>query len=308
MTDDFGRMTEDRRRKTMRVLLLGGSGILGSAMRSAAPEGVVVAAPAHSALDVTDARAVDAAVEAFARDASAAAAPGWIVNCAAYTAVDLAESHEAEARRLNADAPALLGAAAVRHGLRVLHVSTDYVFGGVGTRPWREDDPVAPLSAYGRTKLEGERRLQASGAEALIVRTAWLYGETGKSFPRTMWERARQGLASRVVADQHGAPTHAADLARWCWTLMARDARGVVHASNAGQCTWADVAERVYAAAGAPDLVTRVGSEEYPVPAPRPRYSVLDGTRLESMLGAPRRRWDVALDEFLGALAMRSAA
>ncbi|HRQ77492.1 MAG TPA: dTDP-4-dehydrorhamnose reductase [Gemmatimonadaceae bacterium] len=285
------------------VLVLGGSGMLGSALLAAAPDGVAVSAPTHAALDVTDAAAVDAYVDAFARGGGA-----WIVNCAAYTAVDLAESHEADARRLNADAPAFLGAAAARRGLRVLHVSTDYVFGGEGTRPWREDDAVAPLSVYGRTKLEGERRLQSSGAAALIVRTAWLYGETGKSFPRTMWERARQGLASRVVADQHGAPTNARDLARWCWALMARDARGVVHASNAGQCTWADVAERVYAAAGAPGLVTRVGSEEYPVPAPRPRYSVLDGSRLESLLGAPRRRWDEALDEFLGGLDVRSAA
>jgi len=284
----------------MNVLLLGGSGILGSALRASVPADARLSAPSHAALDVTDAAAVEAAV--------AALRPTWILNAAAYTAVDAAESHEAEAMRLNADAPAHVGAAAQRHGARVLHVSTDYVFGGVGTRPWREDDPVAPLSAYGRSKLEGERRLQASGAASVIVRTAWLYGATGKSFPRTMWERARQGLASRVVADQHGAPTNARDLAQWCWTLVARDARGVVHASNAGQCTWADVAERVYAAAGQPGLVTRVTSDEYPVPAPRPRYSVLDGTRLESMLGAPRRGWEAALDEFLGDLKQRSAA
>jgi len=284
----------------MKVLLLGGTGILGTALRATSPQGVAVSAPGHAGLDVTDASAVEAAV--------AASRPTWILNAAAYTAVDAAESHEAEAMRLNADAPAHLGAAARRHGARVLHVSTDYVFGGVGTRPWREDDPVAPLSVYGRSKLEGERRLQASGAEAVIVRTAWLYGDSGKSFPRTMWERATQGLASRVVADQHGAPTNARDLARWCWALVARDARGVVHASNAGQCTWADVAERVYAAAGKPGLVTRVTSEEYPVPAPRPRYSVLDGTRLESLLGAPRRAWEPALDEFLADLKRRSAA
>lgn len=295
----------------MRVLLLGGSGILGTAMRATAPAlpagsssgspssaqaaGATLLAPSHAELDVTDAAAVDRVV--------GQQRPDWILNCTAYTAVDAAESHEADAMRLNADAPAFLGAAAKRVGARVLHVSTDYVFGGVGTRPWREDDPVAPLSVYGRTKLEGERRLQASGAEAVIVRTAWLYGTVGKSFPRTMWDRARQGLASRVVADQHGAPTNAQDLAQWCWALVAREARGVVHASNAGACTWADVAERVYAAAGKPGLVTRVSSDEYPVPAPRPRYSVLDGARLESLVGAPRRSWEVALDEFLATLA-----
>lgn len=284
----------------MHVLLLGGSGILGTALRATPPTDTTVIAPGHAELDVTDAAAVDAAV--------AAQRPTWILNAAAYTAVDAAESHAAEAMRLNADAPAHIGAAAQRYGARVLHVSTDYVFGGVGTRPWREDDPVAPLSVYGRTKLEGERRLQASGAAALIVRTAWLYGAVGKSFPRTMWERAQQGLASRVVADQHGAPTHARDLAQWCWALVARDARGVVHASNAGQCTWADVAERVYAAAGKPGFVTRVTSDEYPVAAPRPRYSVLDCARLESMIGAPRRPWEAALDEFLSDLKWRSVA
>lgn len=297
----------------MTVLLLGGTGILGSAMRASVPAGTELVAPSHAELDVTDAGAVaafvDATLEAGARAGAALGdSPTWIVNCTAYTAVDAAESHEADAMRLNAEAPGVLGAAARRVGARVLHVSTDYVFGGAGARPWREDDPVAPLSVYGRSKLAGERALQASGAASLIVRTAWLYGAVGKSFPRTMWERARQGLASRVVADQHGAPTNARDLAQWCWALVARDARGVVHASNAGQCTWADVAERVYAAAGVSGLVTRVSSDEYPVPAPRPRYSVLDGSRLEALIGAARRPWEDALDEFLAGLRAGSAA
>lgn len=293
----------------MPVLLLGGTGILGSAIRATAPAGGYILAPSHAQLDVTDARAIEAFVDGCAPAGDArGAAPMWIVNCTAYTAVDAAESHEADAMRLNAEAPRILGAAARRVGARVLHVSTDYVFGGAGDRPWREDDATGPLSVYGRSKLAGEQALLASGAESLIVRTAWLYGTVGKSFPRTMWERARQGLASRVVADQHGAPTNARDLAQWCWALIARDARGIVHASNAGACTWADVAERVYAAAGKPGLVTRVGSDEYPVPAPRPRYSVLDGSRLEQLLGAPRRRWEDALDEFLSDLSLRSPA
>lgn len=284
----------------MTVLLLGGTGILGSAMRATAPAGVHIVAPSHAQLDVTDARAIEAFVDGCAPAGDAA--PMWIVNCTAYTAVDAAESHEADAMRLNAEAPRILGAAARRVGARVLHVSTDYVFGGEGDRPWREDDATAPLSVYGRSKLSGEQALLASGAQSLIVRTAWLYGTAGKSFPRTMWERARQGLASRVVDDKHGAPTNARDLAQWCWALIARDARGLVHASNAGHCTWADVAERVYAAAGASGLVTRVLSDEYPAPAPRPRYSVLDGSRLEALLGAPRRPWQEALDEFLADL------
>ena len=284
----------------MKVLLLGGSGMLGSALRASLPAGVLLQAPSHAELDVTDAAAL--------RATFAESRPDWVINGAAFTAVDAAESQQEAATRLNADAPGMIGEAATAVGARVLHVSTDYVFGGAGTRPWREDDPCAPLSVYGRSKLDGERRLLASGAAALIVRTAWLYGRVGKSFPRTMWERATQGLASRVVEDQFGAPTNAADLAQWCWALIARDARGLVHASNAGHCSWADVAERVYAAAGAPGLVTRVSSAEYPTPAPRPRYSVLDGLRLESWIGAPRRAWAPALDEFLGELRQRSAA
>jgi dTDP-4-dehydrorhamnose reductase len=284
----------------VRVLLFGGSGILGTALRDTLPPHVTLVAPGHAALDVTNAVAVEAAVRAQL--------PTWIINCAAYTAVDAAESQVSDAGRLNADAPAFIGSAAARHGACVLHVSTDYVFGGVSAQPWREEASVGPLSVYGKTKLEGERRLQASGAPHVIVRTAWLYGRVGKSFPRTMWARALQGLPSRVVADQHGAPTNARDLAQWCWALIARDVRGVVHASNAGQCTWADVADRVYAAAGVPGLVTRVSSDEYPVPAPRPRYSVLDGSRLEALIDAPRRPWEAALDEFLAELPRETAA
>lgn len=288
----------------MRVLLLGGSGVLGSALRASVPGGVELAAPSHSQLDVTDARAVASTVAEFARGSELA----WIVNCTAFTAVDAAEARPDAARRLNADAPAFIGGAAVKHGLRVLHVSTDYVFDGTITRPLREDDPPAPLSVYGRTKLEGEQRLQASGAACLIVRTAWLYGDTGTSFVRLMWDRAQQGLVSRVVDDQYGAPTSTRDLAQWCWALMAREARGIVHATNAGHCVRAEVAERVYAAAGREGMVTRVPSSEFPAPAPRPRYSVLDGTRLESLLGAPRRSWEAALDVYLESLARRSAS
>lgn len=284
----------------MKVLLLGGYGMLGHALRATCPATVQLEVPMRAALDASDAAAVAKAGDAHT--------PDWIINCAAYTAVDAAESDEAEATRLNVRIPEAVGAAAAARGARVVHFSTDYVFNGESTRPWREDDPCSPQSVYGRTKLAGERALLATGAACLILRTAWLFGEQGKNFPRTMWERALAGQPARVVDDQRGAPTSTRDLAQWCWALIAAEARGIVHATNAGEASWAEVAEHVYAAAGRPGLVTRVSSAEYPTPAKRPRYSVLDGSRLESLLGAPRRSWTSALDEYLVTLNQRSAA
>lgn len=290
--------------------------MLGSSLRATCPGDVSLSAPGHAALDVLADDALAAALDAER--------PDWVINCVAYTAVDAAESDEPGAWALNAFHPERLGGLAALRGVRVLHVSTDYVFGGagiaagagpsanpvadVGRRPWREDDACAPVSVYGRTKLLGEQALLDSGAEHLIVRTAWLFGDPGRNFPRTMWERAQLGLTSRVVDDQRGAPTSALDLADWCWALLRADARGIVHASNDGEASWADVAEYVYAAAGRPGMVTRVSSDEYETPAPRPRYSVLDGSRLESLIGVSRRSWQRALDVYLTTLKQRSAA
>ncbi len=283
----------------MRVLLFGGSGMLGSALRATAPAGVQIEAPTRAEVDVSDVDAVELAVRSSPAE--------FIINAAGYTAVDAAEGHERDARRLNADLPAVLGREAAAKSVPLLHFSSDYVFSGHATRPWREDDACAPATAYGRTKREGDVRLLESGADSLIVRTAWLYGEAGRSFPRTMWERATRGETSRVVHDQRGAPTSADELARWCWTLVSRGVRGVVHAANAGATTWAEVAERVYARAGFAAGVTPVSSAEFAAPAPRPRYSVLDCRQLDTALAAakaaPRREWTAALDEFLSRLA-----
>lgn len=288
----------------MRVLLLGGTGILGTALRRSMPAGAQVQAPTRAELDLTD---VDA-LERTLRGTDA----GWIVNAAAFTAVDAAETQEREARRLNAELPAVLGREAAARGIPVLHLSTDYVFSGLATRPWREDDACSPASAYGRSKREGEVRLLESGAASLILRTAWLYGATGKSFVRTMWERAQRGEPARVVDDQRGAPTSASDLAAWCWTLMAAGERGLLHAANSGTATWADVAERVYERTGANGVVTRVSSAEFAAAAPRPRYSVLDCARLDATLrehaAPPRRSWEDALDAFMDALAAEERA
>lgn len=278
----------------MKVLLLGGAGLLGSALRATVPPGVQVDAPPRAMLDATDVDALDRALDA--------SRPAWVISCAAYTAVDRAEAQPEDAALLNAHAPAILGRLAAARGVRVVLPSTDYVFDGGGARPWREDDATGPRSVYGRTKRDGEEALLASGAAALVVRTSWLFGGRARSFPRTMWERAVSGQPAKVVDDQRGSPTYASDLARWCWSLLPLAPIGILHAANAGATTWADVAERVYAAAGFAGGVTRVPSTAFPTPAPRPAYSVLDCSRLDALLPGARRRWEPALDEFLSIL------
>lgn len=279
----------------MRVLLFGGAGLLGSDLRASAPEGTHVTAPPSSEVDIADAGAVARALDA--------AQPDWVVNAAAYTQVDRAESERELAHRVNAEGPRVLGAACARAGVCVVHYSTDYVFSGTASHPLREGDPVDPVNMYGRTKLEGERALLESGAGALVVRTSWLYGVHGRSFPRTMIERARRGEATRVVNDQHGRPTWTVDLAAATWRLMARDARGIVHATSSGApTTWFEVAERVFARAGRAELVTPCRTSDFPTPARRPGYSVLDASRLAALTGGPMSDWTVALDRFLDAV------
>lgn len=276
---------------TTKVLLLGGGGLLGTALRAAAPAHVSLGAPTHAMLDATDPDALDRALDSYA--------PDWVVSCAAFTNVDRAEAEPAAAQALNVTAASTLARLAATRGVRVLVPSTDYVFDGRARRAMREDDDTAPLSVYARTKRDGELALLESGAEALIVRVSWLYGEGRLAFPGMMWQRAIARHPSRVVDDQWGTPTHTADLAGWIWGLIAQEARGIFHATGAGETTWAEVARRVYARAGFPDGVTGVRSDDYGAAAARPLYTVLDCTKLEQTLGITRRRWEEAMDEFL---------
>jgi dTDP-4-dehydrorhamnose reductase len=278
----------------VKVLLLGGSGLVGSALRRAAPADAQVDAPSHATLDVTD---VDAL-----RSHVAAQRPQWIVNAVGFTATDDAERDPDRARALNTALPQSLVMLAREHGARVVHYSSDYVLGGARRTPWREDDAPAPLSVYGVSKAEGDRALLDAGVGALVLRPSWIFGDGPRCFPKRMWERARAGQTSRVVADQRGAPTHADDLAAWTWALMHRGAEGLYHATNAGETSWAEIAQRVYDRAGKPEGVTPVSSAEWGAAAMRPAYSVLDCAKLERTLGITRRRWDVALDAYLDTL------
>ncbi|MFN9215703.1 MAG: dTDP-4-dehydrorhamnose reductase [Gemmatimonadota bacterium] len=276
----------------MRALVLGAAGMLGRDLVACAPADVRLTARDRAGCDVTDPEAVARAIDA--------AAPDWVLNAAAYTAVDRAEAARAEAMRLNGDAPGVIGRAAAAAGIRVLQPSTDYVFPGTGDRPWREDDAPDPVNWYGTTKLAGERALAASGAQHLVVRVQWLYGAHGTSFPRTMLARARAGQATRVVDDQQGAPTPTDALASGLWTLVQCGAEGTLHVAAGGVATWYEVAARIFAWAGRPGLVTPCASADYPTPARRPANGVLDTSRAAA-LGVALPPWRAGLETWLAA-------
>lgn len=291
----------------MRALLLGAGGMLAQDIVTTSPPDVEVISRRHSELDVTDEAAVTAAINSTR--------PDVIINCAAYTKVDAAESDRERAWAVNAEAPRLVGRAATRftfHASRftplVVHFSTDYVFNGRSTRPYREEDLPDPLGSYGASKLAGEQALLAIGARCLIIRTSWLFGYHGTSFPRTMRQRARDGKATRVVNDQVGRPTYTVDLAWATWFIIGRRTTDhgprsdVFNIANRGQTTWYDVARRIFEAAGMPDLLSPCTTAEYPMPAPRPAYSVLDTSKYDALAGAPLPRWEDALDRFLAEL------
>lgn len=279
----------------MRVLIFGAAGMLGTDLRVAAPADVSVVALDSGNVDVTDRIQVASALQ----DAQ----PDWVINAAAYTAVDRAESERSVAHAVNAVAPAYIADESARRGIAVVHFSTDYVFAGTATSPYREDDPVAPVNVYGASKLGGEQAVLASGAHALVVRTQWLFGPAGKSFPRTMWERAIARVPTRVVNDQVGRPTYTHDLAVATWQLIDQRASGIVHATNGGPATtWFAVAREIFAWAGVESLLSPCTSADYPTPARRPTYSVLSTERLERLLAAPLPDWRDALGRFLDEL------
>jgi dTDP-4-dehydrorhamnose reductase/4-ketoreductase len=282
----------------MRWLITGAGGMLGhDVVEELTRRGEEVLGLDRTALDITRPAAVDTAV----RDHR----PDLVVNCAAYTAVDDAESDEARALEINGDGPRLLARACAAHGARLIHVSTDYVFSGEArTTPYPEDHPTGPRTAYGRTKLAGERAVleELPGASA-VVRTAWLYGVHGADFVRTMIGLEARRDTVDVVDDQRGQPTWSADVAERIADLGERlgpDAHGVFHATNAGEATWYELAREVFSLVGAdPDRVRPTSSAAFPRPAPRPAYSVLGHDRWPEISLEPMRAWKAALQEAL---------
>lgn len=228
------------------------------------------------------------------------ARPAVVINCAAYTSVDDCETQPALAMEVNGTAVGHLAAACDRSGTQLVQISTDYVFAGDSSRPYREDDPVAPQSAYGRSKLRGEERAKTA-AKHLIVRTAWLCGRGGRNFIEAIRRQIADGAQSlRVVADQRGNPSFCDDLAPAIVDLVNAGAGGIVHAVNVGDTTWHGLAQEIARLSGSGIEVVPVTTDEYPRPAPRPAYSVLDTTRLENLLQRPMPHWRDGLRRYLG--------
>jgi dTDP-4-dehydrorhamnose reductase len=276
----------------MRALIFGGTGMLGRAVVTEARRlDRAALALSHAQADVTDAERVMYWADAFR--------PSLIVNCAAFTRVDDCEEREEHATAVNGHAVSHLVAAAQHCGARLIQVSTDYVFDGRGERPYREDDAAAPLSAYGRSKLEGERRALAY-ERSLVVRASWLFGPGGPNFAATMVRLIEQGKTPlRVVDDQHGCPTYTPFMARALWRLADLGATGVVHYRNRGPVTWYGFAREIAQLWDRTVEVRPVTSEEFPRPAPRPAYSVLDVERYESWVGQGVEPWGLGLVEYL---------
>jgi dTDP-4-dehydrorhamnose reductase len=282
----------------MRALIVGGEGQVGRALADVAPADAEIIRYGSATLDITDGRAVE--------DAVASIRPDLLFNAAAYTAVDRAEQDADRAMAVNATAVGDLARAARMAGARFVHISTDFVFDGTATRPYAPDALAHPLGVYGRTKLAGEK---LAGDDALIVRTAWVYAVTGRNFVHTMLRLMAHGQPVRVVADQVGAPTFAPSLARALWTLAMRGAKGVHHYTDAGVTSWHGFAVAIQEEALAAGLlsgavpVVPIATADYPTPARRPAYSVLDTSATYAALGAPPPHWRDNLRSMIGALA-----
>ena len=278
----------------MSWLITGGSGQLGIAVSQELDKlGIAFDAWSSKDLDITQSSMVSESIENLL--------PTVIVNCAAWTDVDGAESLELAALRVNRDGAENLAIAAKRGNSRLIHVSTDYVFSGESQSPWQITDEINPQSAYGRTKAQGESRVLANYSEnSFIVRTAWLYSPWGKNFAKTITKLAIKGTGEvRVVNDQVGQPTSASDLAKQLVQLgLSTSPAGIYHGTNSGQATWFDFAKEIFKLAGADvGRVTPVSSSEYPRPAKRPSYSVLSHDAWANTSVKPLRDWRIALAE-----------
>ena len=285
----------------MKVLIAGAAGQVGRALVDSAPAPIEVVKCSHQNLDVADERAVLSCIRSHA--------PDVIVNAAAYTAVDRAESEPELARRVNSDGPRYLALAAREVGARLVQVSTDFVFDGVSSIPYPPEAPTNPLNVYGVTKRAGEQAvLEVLPGRSVVLRTSWLYAAQGSNFVRTMLRLMGANGAVRVVADQVGTPTAARSLAQAIWKITERPSvTGIHHWSDAGVASWYDFAVAIADIAelrgllAAAITVTPISTEEYPTAARRPRYSVLD-TRSLAVLGIAPVHWRRQLQSVLAEL------
>lgn len=273
----------------MKILLTGPTGQVGAALLEALPRLGEIVAASHARLDLANPDSICRAVRT--------ARPEVIVNAAAYTAVDKAESERDAAFAVNATAPGVLGEEAERAGALLVHYSTDYVFDGAKPAPYIEEDEPNPLNAYGASKLAGERAIVGSGCRYLILRTSWVYGPRGSNFYLTMLRLARERAELRVVDDQIGAPTSSLEIARATALLIGKGAEGLYHMTAAGETTWCGFARAILARAGFATPVAAIRTGDYPTPARRPRNSRLDCSRLRADFGLSLAPWEKQLAE-----------
>ncbi len=289
--------------RTKNLALIGANGMLARKVRELAPVYYAVHGFDLPEFDITDERLV--------RTALAVLQPAVIINCAAYTNVDSCEKEFVTAFRVNGEGPGVLARVARELGAILVHISTDYVFSGEANRPYREEDSTGPRSAYGRSKLAGEEAIAASGLEqCFIVRTSWLYGPGGKNFVETMVRLAREREELRVVADQLGSPTYTGDLAAAIFNLLALEGKGgavpygIYHFADQGSCSWHSFAAAIIARAKAcgkelrVQQVTPITTAEFPLPAPRPAYSVFDTGRYRRVTGKSIPTWQESLEHY----------
>ncbi len=276
----------------MKILITGSKGQLGQELRNILEErhpGITVYVD-RDELDISNSEAT----ERFLRQGDFT----HVVNCAAYTAVDRAEEEKLECASVNIDGISNIARIADELALKILHISTDYVFDGHSYRPYNESDKVNPLSQYGTTKRKGETALLALAPNSMIIRSSWLYSPYGNNFVKTILAKASENKPLRVVCDQIGTPTYAADLAEAIVTILFAQQwlPGILNFSNEGACSWYDFAVAITRAAGINCQVTPINSVEYPTPATRPFYSVLDKSRIKATYGISIPHWQESLE------------
>ena len=276
----------------MRLLVTGGLGLLGTEIARVFDRSAEVRSTDREEWDVTDPDACRREVDRFR--------PDVVVHCAAWTAVDRAESEPEKAGLLNVEGTRNVARACRERGAVMVTFGTDYVFDGASSRPYREEDPANPLSVYGKTKWAAEQALREEGGEHLLVRTQWLFGPAGRNFIGTILEKARRGETLRVASDQVGCPTFSKDLAGAVRKLLEAGARGTVHFSSEGETTWFGLARYVLERCGLPTRsLFAAKTRDLPYPAPRPAYGVLSKEKYRAITGAPPRPWEEAVGEYL---------
>lgn len=286
---------------SLTALVTGAGGQLGRELQGTSPAGWTVAALDRTALDIADTGSLRAALDRVR--------PAALINAAAYTAVDKAETEAELASRSNADGPAVLAAVCAELGIRLVHISTDFVFDGAASAPYRPGDATGPLGEYGRSKLAGEQGTQAANPAALILRTGWVYSRFGNNFVKTMLRLMAERDQLNVVVDQVGTPTWARGLALTAWAgLLHEDAHGIYHWSDAGVCSWYDFAVAIQEEALALGLlqseiaILPIPASDYPTPAARPSYSVLDKSSTCRDLDVTLTHWRTQLRAMLADL------